>query len=147
MIRRATAADVPALTRVRTSVRENHLSVTEMAQRGITEASVMRDLASGDLVAWVALAGGEVAAFAMVRPGDATLFALFTHPQHEGKGYASALLQLCEDLLRAHGCAHVSLDTGAGTRAIGFYERRGYTITAITGTDVHMRKDLSASPP
>lgn len=53
MIRRARIEDLPAITQVRTSVRKNHLSVEQMAARGITEATVAAAMVSGELVAWV----------------------------------------------------------------------------------------------
>ena len=44
------------ITRLRTSVKENHLSVEEMAERGITPAGILADLRTGDLGGWVEVA-------------------------------------------------------------------------------------------
>ena len=41
VFREATAADMPGITRVRTSVVENLLTVDQLNARGITEASVV----------------------------------------------------------------------------------------------------------
>ena len=92
MIRPIQPADMDAVTRVRTAVSENHMSVAEMAGRGITPAIVLAELASGELGGWLVEEGGEVVAFSMARHSDGSIFALFTAPGHEGKGHGSALL-------------------------------------------------------
>jgi hypothetical protein len=69
-IRDARTDDMPALIGVRISVEENHLSVAQMAERGITPASVMSDMKSGHLGSWVAEEAGEIAAFAMADRRD-----------------------------------------------------------------------------
>ena len=48
---------------------------------------------------------------------------------HEGKGHGSALLAACEDWLKREGHAEARLTTGHGTRALGFYRRRGWRET------------------
>ena len=80
MIRPASADDLPAITHVRISVIENHMSVAQMAERGITPDRVLADMAAGDLGAWVAEEDGEIVAFAMADRRDASIFALFTLP-------------------------------------------------------------------
>jgi hypothetical protein len=63
MIRTSTSYDLPQITIVRTSVRENHLSVAQLAERGITEQSIAVEMVSGDLGCWVAEAQGTVVGF------------------------------------------------------------------------------------
>ena len=92
MIRTARPEDMPAITDVRTSVAENHLSVEQMAARGITPEKVIAEITAGDLGAWVAEEDGEVVAFSMADRRDASIFALFTAPGSEGRGHGSALL-------------------------------------------------------
>lgn len=143
MIRRAGAADLPAITDVRTSVRENHLSVEQMAARGITEASTAVAMLSGQLSAWVVDTEGSIVAFAMVEPTTGKLFALFCKPEHAGRGYGSLLLGTAEDWLRCQGARSVTLDTGEHTAAVSFYEKRGYSIIARKDGDVLMGKPLA----
>jgi GNAT superfamily N-acetyltransferase len=142
MIRRATRRDLPEITRVRTSVRENHLSVAEMAERGITPGSVGTAMDTGTLLAWVMECDEEIVAFAMADRETGKLFALFTAPAHEGKGHGTALLNVAEDALAAAGFATVELDTGESTRAAQFYARRGYIITGRGDGDLFMQKSL-----
>ena len=65
MIRPITAADMAEITRLRTSVKENHLSVEEMVERGITPAGIMTDLDSGNLGGWLEEDNGEILGFSM----------------------------------------------------------------------------------
>jgi hypothetical protein len=53
-IRNAVEADIPAIFAVRTSVRENHLSVEQMAEMGITSGSISQFLRN-ELCIWVAV--------------------------------------------------------------------------------------------
>lgn len=53
-------------------------------------------------------------------------------PEHEGRGYAAALLAQAEEDLARAGCQRVTLDTTAPlTRAIAFYTRHGYRPTGV----------------
>lgn len=143
MIRQATTADLQEITRIRTSVRENHLSVAEMAARGITEDGVAAEMRSGDLLAWVSCEADMTVAFAMARPDSGKLFALFTSPGHARRGHGTALLRTVEKSLSERGVRHISLDTGKGTAAIGFYLHNGYHVTGESNGDVFMSKTLA----
>jgi GNAT superfamily N-acetyltransferase len=147
MIRWARPDDMPAITHVRISVVENHLSVEQMAERGITPESVLADIASGDLGAWVAEAEGEVVAFAMADRRDASIFALFTLPGKEGRGLGSALLAQAETWLAEMGHREAWLTTATGSRAAAFYALKGWRVTEESATgDTLFRKKLSIGP-
>jgi len=129
VFRAGTEADLPAITAVRTAVRENHLSVEQMAEVGITHQSLAARMAGGDLGCWVAEAAGNIVGFAMADRLKGEIFALFIHPDHEGKGHGSTLLAQCEDWLKRHGHAIARLNTEQGTRAFTFYSRKGWRPT------------------
>jgi GNAT superfamily N-acetyltransferase len=146
MIREGAIADLPEITRIRTSVAENHLSVEQMAEIGITHDSIAAEMAAGDFGCWVAVDGAAITGFAMADRRDGTIFALFMDAAHEGKGHGSALLEACEDWLRNKGHAEACLTTGRDTRAIAFYLRRGWRETNETAghfaEDAVLRKAL-----
>jgi len=129
MIRPGRAEDLPAITRIRTAVRENHLSVEQMAELGITHQSIAADMNDGHLACWVAVAGGAIAGFSMADRRDASIFALFMDAAHEGKGHGSALLAACEDWLKRQGHAEARLTTERRSRAFAFYLRHGWRET------------------
>ena len=72
-IRIAAPADVPSLFDVRTSVRENHQSVEELARIGVTQETVATML-SGEGRGWVAEEHGRIVAFSMADAAQATIF-------------------------------------------------------------------------
>ena len=122
-IRIAVPADVPCMFDVRTSVAENHMSVEALARVGITPDSVTAML-SGDGRAWVAEEDGKIVAFSMADASDATVFAMFVHPGHEGKGLGRALMTEAEQWLFSQDCDEIWLLT-AGL-ATGFYQHLGW---------------------
>jgi GNAT superfamily N-acetyltransferase len=124
MIRKATIADRPRITEIRLAVRENRLGQASVAKVDQTADWIFRNAAF-----WVWEEGGAVLGFSVADPRDGTIFGLFIHPDHEGRGIARALLpRACEDL-RAAGFAAATLTTGAGTRAERFYRANGWEET------------------
>jgi GNAT superfamily N-acetyltransferase len=141
--REATAADLPGITRVRTSVRENLLTVEQLRARGITEASVAASFLA-DSKGWVAERGGEIIAFAIADRATHSIFALFVLPGWEGQGMGSRLLDLALGWLARNGVRAVRLTTGPDTGAAGFYERRGWVATGReAGGDTRYEIDLT----
>ncbi|MDL2267368.1 hypothetical protein LJC46_05200, partial [Desulfovibrio sp. OttesenSCG-928-G15] len=64
-IRDATPYDVAGMFELRCSVKENHLSREELAERDITPENVRLMLASGEYIALVAIVDGMIAGFTM----------------------------------------------------------------------------------
>jgi GNAT superfamily N-acetyltransferase len=130
MIRRGVLADLPRITHVRTHVGENHLSVDQMAERGITQAGISHLMRTGDLACWVAEADTLIVAFSMADRRDGSIFALFTLPDYERRGYGAQLLKCCETWLGQQGIAEARLDTDHGTKAHRFYLSRGWKLSS-----------------
>ena len=126
----ATARDIPALFSVRTSVRENHLDLAQLAERGVTPRSVAGMLSGGDARTWVVEEDGAVVAFSMADARTGTLFALFVRPEFEGRGHGRALLAAAERWLFEAGWETIWLQTGRDPdiRAHGFYRAAGWTL-------------------
>ena len=129
LYRVATDADLSAITRVRTSVTENHLTVTEMAQRGITEAAVAASF-RGRSRGWVAQHHAHIVAFSIADRESRSIFALFVRPGSDGRGIGSQLLNLAVEWLWDSGTQRIWLTTRQGTKAANFYQRRGWVATA-----------------
>jgi len=125
-IREGGEADIPAFVEIRTAVRENHLSVEQMAERGITPASIAERL-RGQLRAWMALKDGRPIGFSMADQGTGEVFALFVLPREEGQGAGRRLLAEATRHLSERGLAEARLGTGPGTRADSFYAWLGWT--------------------
>ncbi|MDW8245297.1 MAG: GNAT family N-acetyltransferase [Sandaracinaceae bacterium] len=53
---------------------------------------------------------------------------LATHPDYQGIGVGSFMLEQLEHLARIHGCTHLVLEVAENNeRALGFYRKRGFT--------------------
>ena len=137
-LREATAADVPAMFHVRTSVKENHLSESQLTQLGITRQSVVAWLTEG-IAGWVVEEGGQVVGFSLADSRKASIFALFVLPTHEHRGHGTRLLAAAVSWLRESGSGTISLNTGMQSSAVSFYERRGWRKTRLLPSrEVHM---------
>ena len=122
----ATAADIPAMHRVRGSVRENRLSDPER----VTQAAYRPYVAAGS--AWVAENAAGIAGFAALDASAGRVWALFVAPECEGAGIGRALHGHMLAWARERGIAHLSLSTEPGSRSAGFYLRAGWRQAGIT---------------
>jgi GNAT superfamily N-acetyltransferase len=120
ILRRACASDIAAMHRVRVSVRENTLS----APNRITESDYMAALEVLGRT-WVVEAEGAVVGFATGFK-NGSIWALFIHPAHDGRGYGKALLDVVVTWLWSEGFKQIWLTTAPGTRAERFYESQGW---------------------
>ncbi|HEU4522941.1 MAG TPA: GNAT family N-acetyltransferase [Thermoanaerobaculia bacterium] len=146
VVRVATLADVPALFAVRTSVRENHLDLAQLAERGVTFESVTAGIDSAASRTWVAEEGGRVCGFCIADGESGSISALFVSPDFEGRGCGRRLLQTAEDWLAAAGFREIWLQTGQepDNRAHGFYRAAGWRMTGPADHgDVRYEKSLS----
>jgi GNAT superfamily N-acetyltransferase len=126
MIRPITAHDMAEITRLRTSVKENHLSVEQMAERGITPVGILAELDAGDLGGWLEEENGEILGFSMANRSDGQIFALFTKPGCEGRGVGTRLLDVATQWLAERGHDEAWLSTDVNSIAASFYANRGW---------------------
>lgn len=120
MLRQAVATDVPAIHRVRMSVRENRLVSTV-----ITEADTRRAIEETGR-GWVVVDGGDIVAFAIGNSRNGNIWALFVDPEHERRGYGRQLHNEMIAWLASQGVKDLWLTTEPGTRAERFYQRAGW---------------------
>jgi GNAT superfamily N-acetyltransferase len=126
MLRSARAFDIPAIQRVRASVKENRLVSTVISDEDVRIA--IEDTGRG----WVVEKDGEVVAFAIGNAMTGNIWALFVHPEHERRGYGRQLHDTTVNWLWAAGLDRLWLTTEPGTRAQRFYEAAGWQLTETT---------------
>lgn len=129
--RRACSADIPAMSAIRLSVRENVLS-----DPGRVTLQMYEDFLDRDGRGWVAQVDGTLVAFSYAEREAASIWALFVDPRHEGLGLGRALLDLAVAWLFELGHERVRLRTTPGTRADRFYQARGWTRMPVHGKEV-----------
>jgi GNAT superfamily N-acetyltransferase len=127
-LRQATVADIPAMSSIRLSVRENILSdparVTEQMYYDYLDA-----LGRG----WVVESHGKILGFSYAASKDSSIWALFVSPEYEGRGLGARLLASAVDWLFELGNETVQLSTAANTRADKFYCAQGWARHAAEG--------------
>jgi GNAT superfamily N-acetyltransferase len=120
--RRAVAADVPTMSRIRLSVRENRLSnPARITPRMYLD--YLDEMGRG----WVAELDGEIIGLSYADRTDGSIWGLFVDPQREGLGAGKQLLRLAVDWLFEIGFDEIKLGTEADTRADRFYAAQGWT--------------------
>jgi len=122
--------------RVRLAVRENTLSSPDR----ITEADYV-DAMDRLGQSWVVEVDGEIVAFASgLNTGN--VWALFVHPDCEGRGYGKLLHATLVSWLRSLGQNPLWLTTGPGTRAERFYTSLGWQPRGmVDGGDIRLELD------
>jgi len=125
-LRLATVDDVPAMHRIRLSVRENRLSDPGV----VGEADYLPFVARG--AAFVAEGDGAVLGFAAADAAAGSVWALFVAPATKGRGVGRALERRLLAWARAEGLTGLTLTTAPGTRAAAFYRAGGWAETGST---------------
>jgi GNAT superfamily N-acetyltransferase len=125
-VREARPEDVAGIFDVRVSVRENHLDLEQLRQRGITPDSVARDFEAQHRKGFVAEDHGRVVGFCIGDADSECVWALFVLPAYEGRGLGRRLLGAVVDWLWECGAQRVWLTTGPATRAARFYRHLGW---------------------
>lgn len=144
--RKITPADVETLFVLRGKVRENPLSVTELAAKGITPQSVTAAL--GDrLEGYLCEESDRMVGFAMadLKAGELSVIAVL--PEYEGRGIGRELLRRTEEALWAAGYTSIWLWTWANraTRAVRLYQSAGWVEYEIKGHQLFMNKKKSGA--
>ena len=124
--RPARREDIPAMHRVRMAVRENRL-----VSRVITEADYAERMVHAG-AAWVVEEDRTVVGFAIGDVRDHSIWALFVHPDHEGRGRGRALHDTLVAWMRGFRGRILTLETEAGTRAECFYRAAGWQVVGRT---------------
>jgi putative acetyltransferase len=106
----------------------------------------------GDRLIWVAVVDELVVGVTDLEPSG-HLDRMYVHPEHEGRGIASALLTCLEAAARRQGLTR--LFTEASITAKPFFEKRGFKVLTAqvvefrgeNFTNYRMEKQLTELPP
>ena len=120
LFREATINDIPAIQIVRNSVKENQLSDPSLVSDKDCE-SYLTVRGKG----WVCEIDNQVVGFSIADILANNIWALFVHPEYEGKGIGKRLHDLMLEWYFTQTRNTVWLGTAPGTRAENFYQRAG----------------------
>jgi len=128
IFREATIKDIPEIQIVRNAVKENQLSNPALVSDADCE-NYLTIRGKG----WVCEVDKTVVGFAIADLVDNNIWALFIHPDHEGKGIGKRLHRVMLDWYFGQGKEMVWLSTAPGTRAETFYKKQGWKEVGIHG--------------
>ncbi len=113
---------------VRNAVKENVLSDPALvSDKDCEEFLMVRGKG------WICEIEGNVAGFSIVDLKDNNIWALFVHPEHEGKGIGKNLHDVMVDWYFEQAATTVWLGTAPGTRAEKFYRAAGWKEVGMHG--------------
>ena len=121
IFREALIADIPQIQVVRHSVKENILSNPAL----VTDEDCIEFLTVRGK-GWVCEADNTIAGFAIADLKEYNIWALFLHPDFEGKGIGKELHRLMMDWYFSQTNHTAWLGTAPDTRAQEFYMQQGW---------------------
>ncbi len=126
--REARLADIPQIQIVRHSVRENMLSDPAL----VTDQDCVEYLTIRGK-GWVCEIDSRIVGFSIADLQDNNIWALFVHPEFEGRGIGRRLHDAMLDWYFSQTKDKVWLGTESGTRADQFYRKSGWTEAGTHG--------------
>ena len=141
VIRLAKLADIDTIFKIRTSVRENHLSQDQLTEIGLTPEAISQ-ATSETPCTWVAEVSGVPVGFSMVDIEEGCVFAVFVLPEFEGYGLGRNLMHKAETFLfQRH--QKIWLETAEASRASGCYRKLGWQpVKNLPEGDIRFEKQL-----
>jgi GNAT superfamily N-acetyltransferase len=127
LIREATAADIFSIQIVRNAVKENRLS-----NPALVSDEDVSDYLTRRGKGWVCEINNRIAGFAIADLQNNSIWALFVHPDFEGRGIGKKLHDMMLSWYFSQGKETVWLSTSPCTRAEKFYRKAGWNETGIT---------------
>lgn len=136
----ANHGDIAAMSEIRLSVAENILSDPARVSLADYAAYLTHEGRS-----WVVEGEGRIHAFGAANRSG-LIWALFVRPGFEGRGLGRVALGECLAWLEQVEARRAFLDTGAGTRAEGFYRSQGWREFKREGDRVDFELLLPRAP-
>jgi GNAT superfamily N-acetyltransferase len=141
VFREINKSDINDILDIRVSTKENHFSMEDLAEVGVTPESIAEWL-DGSVKGWVCEVSGKPVGFALADSESAEVLVVACYPEFERKGIGKALMSLVHDWLWSFDHEEIWLwsDPDPGVRARGFYRKLGYEPTGETkGNDEMLR--------
>ena len=140
-LREITKADIDAILRIRVSTKENHFSMTDLAEVGVTRESVARWL-DGSVKGWLCEVSGRPVGFCMADSSTAEVIVVACYPEFENRGIGKKLMLKLHDWLWSFEHEEIWLwsNPDPSVRAHGFYRRLGYRAAGETKGNSEMLK-------
>lgn len=127
-IREATVSDIKRLQTIRNLVKENVLSDPNL----VTDEDCKLFLTEKGK-GWVYEIGNEIVGFSIVDLKDNNVWALFVHPDFEGRGVGKKLHHKMLDWYFSKTEQTIWLGTAPKTRAEAFYQKAGWLKKGMHG--------------
>jgi GNAT superfamily N-acetyltransferase len=126
-------SDIKDIIDIRVSTKENHFSMADLAQVGVTPESIAEWL-EDSVKGWLCEISGKPVGFAMADSKTAEVLVVACYPEFEKKGIGRALMHIIQDWLWSFGHDEIWLwsDPDPCIRAYGFYRKLGYEPTGVT---------------
>jgi GNAT superfamily N-acetyltransferase len=141
VVREIDKSDIKDILDIRVSTKENHFSMAELAEVGVTPESIAEWL-DGSVNGWVCEMSGKPVGFALADSKTAEVLVVACYPEFEKKGIGKTLMHKIHDWLWSFGHNEIWLwsDPDPGVRAYGFYRKLGYKLTGTTKSNDEMLK-------
>jgi len=128
IFRESKTGDIPQIQLVRNSVKENILS-----NPALVPDSDVEDYINRRGRGWVCEINDQIVGFAIADLQDHNIWALFIHPDHEGKGIGKQLHDKMLNWYFSQTNQTIWLGTSPNTRAEKFYRSAGWREVGIHG--------------
>lgn len=130
IIREATVNDIDNYMVVRMAVKENRLNNPALVTKKDNE-NYLTIYGKG----WVCEINNQIVGFSIVGLAERNVWALFVHPEFEGKGIGKRLHNIMLDWYFLQTKETIWLGTAPATRAAFFYKKAGWIEAGTHGKD------------
>lgn len=128
IFREAQPEDIPQIQGVRHSVKENTLSSSD----AVSDQDCLEFISKRGK-GWVCEMDQKIVGFAIADLVENNVWALFIHPEYEGKGIGLVLHDMMLHWYFEQGKEYIWLCTSSDTRAEGFYRKSGWIENGANG--------------
>lgn len=128
--RKIVKSDIKTILEIRISTKENHFSLSDLANIGITPQSLSEWL-DGTIKGWICEISGKAVGFAMGDSKTGEMLVIAIYPGYEKLGIGKKLMQLIQDWLWSFDQKELWLwsNHDSVVRAHGFYRKLGWIPT------------------